>query len=288
MSFVAFNPDGTKVASDAATGRADVSGDLTLWSFPDGRLIRKLHGTPSAISADWKYFATAHGVIETETGRALISLKEREFAEFAFSPDSRYVAESAAVKTNGGRIHIIDLSTGQEVRAFGQYAAQSMAISPDGRTLAVGYWNSVALWDLATGERKAVLSGFGRYVDSLAYSKDGSLLACGTDMGTLQIWDVQRLARLQSIAMDGGFVSNPAFSPDGRLVAVGVYGTGTVFLIDVHSGRIADKQKISDLGCGSVAFSPDGRYLITPSTGGLVRWPYDRGGTVRVFEVVAR
>lgn len=274
------------VASDAATAREDVSGDLTLWSFPEGHLIRKLHGTPSAISEDWKYFATAHGVIETETGRAVISLKQGEFAEFAFSPDSRYVAESVDVKANGGRIRIIDLATGQEVRAFGRHSAQSMAISPDGRTLAVGYWNSVALWDLASGARKAVLSGFGRYVDSLAYSKDGSLLAGGTDLGTLQIWDVQRRTMLRSIAMDGGFVSNPAFSPDGRMVAVGIYGTGTVFLIDLRSGRIVDKQKISDLGCGSVAFSPDGRYLVTPSTGGLIRWPYDRGGTIRVFEVV--
>jgi len=51
---------------------------------------------------------------------------------------------------------------------------------------------------------------------------------------------------------------------------------------------VLDHKKISDLGCGSVAFSPDGRYLITPSTGGLIKWPYDRGGTIRVFKVVTR
>jgi WD40 repeat protein len=70
-----------------------------------------------------------------------------------------------------------------------------------------------------------------------------------------------------------------------RLVAVGIYGTGTAWLIDVSSGKILDRQKVSDLGCGSVAFSPDGRYLITPSTGGLITWPYDVGGTIRVFKV---
>jgi hypothetical protein len=58
--------------------------------------------------------------------------------------------------------------------------------------------------------------------------------------------------------------------------------------VDVRSGKIIDHAKVSDLGCGSVAFSPDGRYLIVPSTGGLVTWPYDRGGTIRVFKVVAR
>jgi WD40 repeat protein len=98
---------------------------------------------------------------------------------------------------------------------------------------------------------------------------------------------VNRKTRIQSLDMEGGQVSEPKFSPDARLVAVGIYGTGTVWLIDVGSGKIIDHQKVSDLGCGSVAFSPDGRFLITPSTGGLIKWPYDRGGTIRVFKVSA-
>ncbi len=80
-------------------------------------------------------------------------------------------------------------------------------------------------------------------------------------------------------------VSKPAFSPDGRLVAVGIYGTGTAFLIRADTGDLIDQQKVSDLGRGSVAFSPDGRFLITPSTGGVIKWPYDHGGTIRVFRV---
>jgi len=49
--------------------------------------------------------------------------------------------------------------------------------------------------------------------------------------------------------------------------------------------RQVNSKKVSDLGCGSVAFSPDGHYLIAPSTGGLITWPWDQGGTVRVFKV---
>jgi WD40 repeat protein len=288
MSFVAFNRDGTMIASDASTAPDDVSGDLTLWSFPEGRLIERISLPAGDISSDWKYLASSHGVHELETGKPVISVADNVYAIYSFSPDSRYVAESISGKgARGSRIRVVNLATGKQVSAFGRYGAFSLAISPDGTTLAAGHWNVVTLWNMLTGERVAVLQGFGRYVEGLAFSNDGKLLAAGTDSGSLQIWDVQHQTRLQSLtpAGWGGAVSRPAFSPDGRLVAVGIYGTGTVFLVDVGTGKTIDHQKVSDLGCGSVAFSPDGRFLITPSTGGIVTWPYDRGGTIRVFEV---
>jgi WD40 repeat protein len=289
MSFVSFHPDGAMVASDGATAPDDVSGNLSLWSFPEGRLLKHLPVHPRAISSDWKYYASFHAVGEMDTGRPLISLGEDVYAVHAFSPDNRYVGESPFGKgLRGPQIRVVELATGKQVSAFGRHAAFSMAISPDGMTLASGYWNVVMLWDMFTGKRLAVLEGFGRYVKGLAFSRDGNLLAAGTDSGGLQIWDVRHRTRLQSIDIGGQQVSEPAFSPDGRLVAVGIYGTGTVWLIDTGTGKILDSQKVSDLGCGAVAFSPDGRFLITPSTAGLIKWPYDRGGSIRVFEVSAR
>jgi WD40 repeat protein len=286
MSFVAFSPDGTMVASDGPAAADDVSGELTLWNFADGRLIKRLPGRPSAISRDWKYYATDHGVAEMETGRPLISLGKDVYAVHAFSPDSRYVAESIGIGGDDSRkIHVVELATGKTVSAFGRYAPSSIAISPDGSTLATGHWDVVILWNMFTGKKLGAMAGAGRYVGGLSFSRDGKLLAAGTDAGGLQIWDVSPRTKIASIDIGGGGVSDPAFSTDGRRVAVGVYGTGTAWLVDVPSGKIIDHQKVSDLGCGSVAFSPDGRFLITPSTGGLIKWPYDKGGTIRVFRV---
>jgi WD40 repeat protein len=291
MGFVAFSPDGTKIASDAATAADDVSGNLTIWSFPEGHLLKRVPGKPEGISTDWKYYATAHGVGEMETGKPLISEADNVYPTLAFSPDSRYVAESIPSKhAHMGAIRIVELDSHKEVNAFGRRGAFSIAISPDGMTLASGYWDVVTLWNMLTGERLAVFHGFEGYVESLAFSKDGKLLATGTDAGGFQIWDVQHQSRLHSLNPVGtyyGHVSEPAFSPDGQLVAVGVYGSGTVYLIDAKAGKVLDQKKVSDLGCGSVAFSADGHYLITPSTGGLITWPYDIGGTIRVFEVRA-
>src|SRR6266700_3156914 len=56
MSFVSFSPDGTMVASDGAAAPGEVSGNLTLWTFPAGQLIRRLP-VRASLSGDWKYYA---------------------------------------------------------------------------------------------------------------------------------------------------------------------------------------------------------------------------------------
>ena len=288
MSFVEFSPDGGTIASDGPASPDDTTATINLWSFPDGRWIKRMPAQLRVISPDWKYYATDRAISEMESDKPLLPVPDG-FAVFAFSPDSRYLAEAASGTNRGGHsIRVIALPSGKQISTFGKRDVQSIALSPDGAALASGYWDMVALWDISTGRRLATLRGLGRYVQSLSFSSDGALLAAGTDAGSLEIWDVAHRTRLHSIAIQGGQVSNAAFSPGGRFVAIGVYGTGAVWLIDVRSGKIIDHQKVSDLGCGSVAFSPDGRYLITPSTGGLIKWPYDRGGTVRVFEVQAR
>jgi WD40 repeat protein len=285
MNFVSFSPDGTMVASDGAAAPGDVSGNLTLWTFPAGQVVRQLP-VRAILSEDWKYYATFHEVAEIESGRTVISLPEREYAMFAFSPDGRYLAVSSS-RQGAGKAHIrlLELASGKQVSAFGEHEPSSIAISPDGQTLASGHWNIVMLRNMFTGERLATLRGFGRYVNSVSFSPDGERLAAGTDAGGLQIWDVRSRTRIRDLALGGQYVSAAAFSPDGRLLAVGVYGTGVVWLVDATTGAVLDQEQVSDIGCGSAAFSPEGRFLITPSTGGLIRWPHDRGGTIRVFQV---
>ena len=286
MSFVAFNWNGTEVASDGATTPKEVSGELSLWTFPEGHFIRKLSAKPTAISEDFKYYATYNSVGDLTTGRKLVFLGEDVYATFAFSHDSHYVAESTWRNApSGPKIRVLELPTLRPVSAFSKSSAQSMAISPDGTTLASGHWDAVVLWNMKSGKPIGELNGFGRYVTGIAFSKDGSLIAAGTDTGGIQVWDVPHLKRISSAEIGGGDVSNPAFNQDGSLVAVGVYGTGTVWLIATRTGDVLDHRRVSGLGCGSVAFSPDGRFLITPSTGGIVTWPYDRGGTIRVFRI---
>ncbi len=288
MGFVSFSPDGTMVASDGPATPGDNSGDLTIWKFPQGTFIRRLPGPPCCMAGDWKYYVDHDGIRDMESGERVMFRPASVYTIYAFADDGAYVAAYSDKNPSGRVIHVFALKAGKEIAAFGKHAASALAISPNGKLLASGGWDIVTLWNLQSGSRIGALRGFGRYVNSLSFSRDGKLLAAGTDEGGLQMWDVHRHKRLYSVNIGGGEVSTPAFSPNGQLVAVGIYGTGTVWLIDARSGSVLDSKKVSDLGCGAVAFSPDGHYLITPSTGGLITWPWDVGGTIRVFSVLGR
>jgi WD40 repeat protein len=195
MSFVSFSQDGTMVASDGSATPDDVSANLTVWSFPEGRLLKRVPVLPTAISASWKYYATYHGVMSMETGKPLISLGDKVYAVHAFSPDSRYVAESASGQgLHHSSIRVVELASGKQVSAFGRHDAFAIALSPDGVTLASGHWDIVTLWNMFDGKRLAVLRGFGRYVKGLSFSRDGKLLAAGTDAGGSRsgTWAVSR------------------------------------------------------------------------------------------------
>jgi WD40 repeat protein len=280
MGYVAFNADGKSIIADG------IGNGGAIWSFPEGVKLRQLAFRPFGNSPDFKYYSWGHGYGEVETGKTLFSYPNNGYGAITFSIDSRLVARSVAGETRRHTIEILELSTGAVVSRFSRHRGFSLSISPDNRVLASGHWDIIQLWDIATGRRLRALRGMNRYVESLRFSPDGNRLAAGSDFGDVQLWDVSTGARVWSAKLPGGNVSSPAFSPDGAFVAVGVYGTGTLYLLETKTGKIIDQAKVSDLGCGAVAFSPNGRFIIVPSTGGLIKWPRDYGGTIRVFELV--
>ena len=152
-------------------------------------------------------------------------------------------------------------------------AVAAVALSPDGRRLAIGTdKGGVELVDVSDprepkllGQRLAALGPLASV--KVAFNPTGTLLAATSDDKNLMLWPVsENLANPPegTLTFDDGQGAAPVFSPDGRLLAVG--GTkGQVRLIDVtdpHRPVVRGVTASQNFGILAVAFSPDGTEIV--------------------------
>src|SRR5262249_36780824 len=96
----------------------------------------------------------------------------------------------------------------------------------------------IRLLNAASGEQiGAPLAGHPGGINSLAYNRDGTILASGGRNGTIILWDVATgRPRGTPLADHTDMVSSIAFSPDGKTLASASWDH-TIILWDVATGR---------------------------------------------------
>lgn len=287
VNSVAFSPDGEMLAS------ASSDNTVKLWDVGTQKQLVALKGPLTlvhsvAFSPDGKTLAAASTTWSTETQLSAITLwdvgtwkqlatfSERSFAIYsiAFSPDGKMLASASSTypvaypeEKPWAVVTLWDVGTGKELAKFSERSwwGASIAMSPDGKTLAFSLDNTLRLWDFATQKQLAPLSGHSASV--LAFSPDGKMLASASGDKTVQLWDV---ATWQALATLSGHGSPIAFSPDGKTLASG--GSNSVVkLWDVATGQELATLSGHLSSVTSVAFSLDGRMLASASLDHTVR-----------------
>jgi WD40 repeat protein len=173
----------------------------------------------------------------------------------------------------------------------------SVAISPDGKTLASGSRDAtIRLWDITSGKLIATIEGYDGFAYRLVFSPDGKTLAsAGADErikerkrnprtswgGVVKLWDVSTRKERAAFRGHENTVVSLAWSPDGRRLASGDSFDGTIKLWDVGTGRMIHTltgHTYRQIDC--LAFSPDGKTLASSSTGTSAS-----PGDIRLWEV---
>jgi RNA polymerase sigma factor (sigma-70 family) len=242
---------------------------------PDGRTIAGLgHGTHTAELWD---LASGKKLGPTEGHQEPVQC-------LTFSADGKTLFSGT---TPEGSLRVWDPATGKE-RSRVAGGASSLALSPDGRLLAVGGDEALSLRDPVTGKELRNLKHPWE-VRALSFSADGRRLAssCADPANdlTIRVWDVST-GKLGAVIPEGkdGLVY-VALSPDGELV-VGRFPTGRVQVWHASTGRKVREFSVGESHGHGLAFSPAGQLV---AVGGWVPgstevWDVATGTVVRRFD----
>jgi WD40 repeat protein len=289
--LVTAGPDRRDVRQDDPTGHHR---PVRVWHVDSGVELFGLsqHQTTVtcvALSADGRLLATGgrdRGVkLWDLDGRRLLHTftgHPGDIVGVALSPDKRTL-----IAASRGAVKVWDVEGRRRRpgRGFATRAVTALALGQDGRTLVLGEPGLIRVWDLETGTaRLTVRFRSPRGPRGLALSADGKTLAFAAPEG-LGVIDLGA-RRVRPLQQPSGPALSAAFTPDGKSVAAGC-ADGTVKVYDVASGHLRAVLSGHTRGVTALAFSGDGRTLVSASGNPERRTWWSPGGEVKVWRSVA-
>jgi WD40 repeat protein len=242
MDAVAFSPDGQY----AAIGLHGFNLNLSLTRVSDGARLAVLTGSGNGVttlkfSPDGQYLACGgrggavnlYHVPDMTVVKTFFGGPGYNAVVFAllFSNDGQYLA----VGGQGGA-QIVRVSDGAVTHTLvgGGQTITSLALSPDGQTLATGFFTAdehnlypVKFWRFSDGALLKTIEASDQGILALAFSPDGEVVAAAggddTYSGVVRFYRLSDSVQLGYFPQDPNnaytYVTSVVYSPDGQLVA---------------------------------------------------------------------
>ena len=177
---------------------------------------------------------------------------------------------------------------GKDVKAAHLSLIESLAFSPDGKTLVSGSFQEIAIWDPATGELKKKIPGFAHNVVALAFSLDGKLLGTAggepTVEGEVKVFEVSDWKQIMDLKNGhSDTVYGLSFSPDAKLLATGS-ADKFVKVWEVPSAKFVKSLEGHTHHVLDVGWSADGKLIASAGGDNTVKvWDYEKGEQARTI-----
>jgi WD40 repeat protein len=160
----------------------------------------------------------------------------------------------------------------------------SLDLSSDGKLLATGGTDgTVRLWQVMDGKLLWVGKGHNTWVFSVVFSADCTILASGSPDSTIRLWDVTTGEQLNILRNIGDEINAIDLNASGCLVISG--SEQHVTLVDINTSKhLQVLRGHTGSRILAVAFSPDGRTVLTGSTDNTMKlWDVSTGNCLQTF-----
>lgn len=147
---------------------------------------------------------------------------------------------------------------------------RSLAISPDGQTLASGSDDgTIKLWSLSTGQLLYTLTGHAGIVFSVTFNPSGQILASGSQDRIIKLWDLHSRQLLRTLESHTHWVRSLAISPDGQTLVSGS-ADKTDRLWDLQTGHLLRTFTNHSSAVYSVAMQSDSQIVASGDARGTI------------------
>ena len=192
----------------------------------------------------------------------------------AVAPNNEYFISASADKT----VRKWNFKTFEsQVLINSDSKINAITISPDSKNVVVGTQNGkVKIYNISNVALPDSLNiQDNNAITAVKYNIDGSWLTVGDTKGNITIWDTGKYGEIISIPAHRSRIYDLDFSPDNSLMASSSLD-GTVKMWDCSNlNNQPIELKDHESWVLSIAFSPDGRYLVTTSNkkDRILIWP---------------
>jgi serine/threonine protein kinase/WD40 repeat protein len=220
-------------------------------------------------------------VYDLGSGRELKPLSTgRQFNRLILNPVNTMLACSSEADS---RVEIWDVESSRMIRTLDcPSGVSAMAWSPDGKRLATACLDCrIYLWDVATGQRQAILEGNYSFIQNVVFNHSENLLASSSFEGMIRLWDAESGRQIASHPGDSWQLQ---FSPDDRQLLgwqnVSHYGS-----LDVAASQECRQLFVlRDEGfSSSPEFNADGHILAAASDSQVLFWDVFSGKELASF-----